>query len=1264
MEQFTIQQQPNSNRPIYIYNMSILRGGFINVRTALVTKSWADIGFDNPALITRVNLINPPLQNVPSYTPGIPSAITGIEKGKSYLIRPAADINDTTNFFDYTAPLPPASTTLIGNQINVRTAVKSLTWAELGFNSETIKRVYLIDPPTNATQSWTPNVPGPLTGIVAGKNYLISPKMDLIMPDGFFVEIPADALPITSVMLTSFDEFGYDTIPIVGATEYGAGKVLNGVLEQIKQGKNVVKTDFIHMLDEDAAKLPALNEMIAWANWFTVGNNTNFGMNNPTQIRPMLQQSTYEQIVDGTWQVAQYTMNGGTAAPRIPKALKGSGTMNDASFVRGMLKLAERGYSVGIVPVVITCNLEGNAANYQNWRGYIKFNNTNDYNLFAADYEAMIKHYIDLCYNNSIPLSTIYVGSEFEALIKADYEAADDIPYNNASNFHGTTTQGFRDSIKASFMQLLGDLGLYAKTKYPAAQITYAANWTEYNKADALWGHAGIDAVGIDWYFPLSEQHTNEPDVLGQGVLTGEHYDYVYSTYDQNQTRLSLSSKVGRLLDTKAPIANPSYLNALKAIQSYKSHLATLGINKPFIATELGVASCQGSSVLPNVFPVLDAVVGTDPTGNITSNATQMPDSHNLKSFFLKLSEFNLQIKDVIGPYGSTFEMDETHQYNGIAAIIQVMESIGITRHVIYTLDARPSAMMGAVVFNTDNGVNRDEIYTYDTPTYPLSHAINGKKAGGWPEGSLLGRITPTAGNSEQIPTSSETISYRSFVNTNLYDYEWGANGDDGNGGGFRGYKAANASTPVLNHDKQAGTVGRFCYFKTMGVLDEANPVNNVRVPARINFEAMTDDIGGGTIEVIIFGQNSDNPPQAGSEIGAMTARRTFKLTNQYQTFGWTLSPMYPQQEYVIGVFFNGMNTSGNVTARFRKNFCLILDQANMGDSFYRLRADTTTLVGNVETSWYGWSDKSAEYAVQGGGAGTTQQIAAIANRKKYVQASAYSRFKIETEATNLAVEYVRDFYNSDPKNIFPMIYIDNGKELDPTASGGLKIGNGAACNRINVVAGQEYIISGLRTGLNNGSGPSLIWLNSSGAAIGGIVNPTNIGTNSVPVYSVTPPAGAVRMALQLQKIFNTNNWKDPINDSFTAYQNCVIEKGPINTNSQLGDLVPSRTVLSYLGTERLKESGFSVFIDDVFWQYFNVEDDPTQTYAKQVQIKEFTLPPLPSGVTSRKIEIVTSGRGTYLPESPIIRRAGTYLRALYISTANSNVSIDSTPIV
>jgi lysophospholipase L1-like esterase len=1029
------------------------------------------------------------------------------------------------------------------------------------------------------------------------------------------VSVPDEnRLPIRSVMLTAFDEFGYDTQVQLATTEYGGGKALNAIYEQIKLRKLPTKTDFSWMMDEDMSLIPELNEAIMWINWFSPG------MLNPSTVQPYIQETVKDSIAASAW------MSGGKNADQvtvIPKDLKGSGSMNDMSFVRGALELQARGIKPGLVPVISTLNVNGNSSNYLNWRGYIVFDNESTYQQWAAEYENFIRYYIDLCVTHQINLGMIYVGSEFQCLLTADYRDSP-VYLNNQSAIPDDL---FRTKIKGLFINKLADIAAYAKSKFPNATITYAANWTEYNVLDDLWAKPAIDGVGIDWYFPLVEKHTNDEAALAGGIFSGEYADYYYTGYvsDDPNYKLSGTDGQGKTKLTEVPITGPGYLQRLKYILQYRDHLSSIGINKPFLATELGVASCNGSAVLPNVFPVLQASFDQNTAGNI---APTLPNTHNMKTFLQALSQFSYQVKDIIGPYGSTFEMDEEHQLTALKVISEELAKVNITKQVIYTLDARYSGMFGATIYNTET--DQDEVYTSDTAIYPLNHTINSKKAGGYFGGDLLSRILPKASTGISIPESTASLSVGSFVNTDLYDLEWKQDVP-------AGFAVVEDDGITINSQKNAAdNAGRFAYFTTLG---QRTPVL-VPVNGTLNFEAK----GEGTIEVVIF--SSSDPT-------SVQGRRTFNLKSDYRIFSWDITGLYPQLECTIGIFFNGPNTNGQASAVFKKNFALILDQADLSGLFKRYRADTINLMGNSETQWYGWNDG---YVVKDTGGNVVKTIPEEA-RKKYLQSSAYSRFKFTTNADRLVIEYVRDFYNAYPKNVYVWSQVQSGKIL--SSNGAVVSGIGAVNTYTRVVPGQTYTISGLRT-----TQPEYVWMDVNENPISAKMSLSNVGTIEHPLYQVTAPTGAARLGLLIQRFLYPNNYKDPRNDKYTVYSNVMVEPGAVGAPVHTGPPDDNSTIQNvpteyktYMGTVASKVSGLSIFVTQngtTTNQYLELEEGGD--LAKKIQMISANLP---SG--EKTVEIVHNGRGTYLPADPNIRRAGTYMRAVYLPE-NSTDSLITTP--
>jgi lysophospholipase L1-like esterase len=437
---------------------------------------------------------------------------------------------------------------------------------------------------------------------------------------------------------------------------------------------------------------------------------------------------------------------------------------------------------------------------------------------------------------------------------------------------------------------------------------------------------------------------------------------------------------------------------------------------------------------------------------------------------------------------------------------------------------------------------------------------------------------------------STASVSLGSFINADIYDSEWEQ--DPAPGFTSATYSGANIT---------GGTnKGRFVYFSTMGSV---TPMN--RVKGNVTFSAS----GTGTIEVRII--PTWNPTLVESS-------KTFTLNAAMTDYGWDFGTIYPQLEYYLAVIF-----PAGTTAQFKKNFSLSLQQGNMNGNFTRYRADLTSLIGNTETSWYGWNDQ------------------ANAARKKYIQHSAYSRMRFTTTATQILLEYVRDLYDGRVSNLFPAYQVMNG--ADWAVNGSVVSGMHAIDSAIRVTPGKVYTISGLHTYY----APTYVWFNK-GVAIAAPATMSNVspGTTANPVYSITAPAGATNLAIMVQKISDPANYYSPVNDTYFAYTNCMVQEGAVGTVTPYDGTIPSATYLNYSGHTPVRISGPAIFVNGKLYNYYAVEG------SDQAKTVQYVSAVLPTG--TKTVEVMMPGQGTYSPFDPSVRRSGTYLRAVYFPAATT----------
>lgn len=167
----------------------------------------------------------------------------------------------------------------------------------------------------------------------------------------------------------------------------------------------------------------------------------------------------------------------------------------------------------------------------------------------------------------------------------------------------------------------------------PSAKLTYAADWTEYGAdvraggqdidfpLDPLWASPSIDAIGIDFYPPLSDwrdtgdhadaksaRSASDLSYLRERLTAGEAYDWYYP------------DAAARAAQTRHPITDGAYAKPWmfrqKDLAGWWSHRHVIrrgGIetsatafmpgSKPIWLTEVGIPAVDKGANAPNVFP-------------------------------------------------------------------------------------------------------------------------------------------------------------------------------------------------------------------------------------------------------------------------------------------------------------------------------------------------------------------------------------------------------------------------------------------------------------------------------------------------------------------------------------------------------------------------------------------------------------------------------------------------------------------------------------
>jgi len=472
---------------------------------------------------------------------------------------------------------------------------------------------------------------------------------------------------------------------------------------------------------------------------------------------------------------------------------------------------------------------------------------------------------------------------------------------------------------------------------------------------------------------------------------------------------------------------------------------------------------------------------------------------------------------------------------------------------------------------------------------------------------SVMRYYIPYSGH-PALAESTAAASVGSFVNVDLSDDEWKQEAPITSIG--TPYTIAADNAGMINSALDAPVnAGRFAYFFAMG---SRTPVW-ASVDGNLTFTAT----GSGSIEVRLIS----------SYDGSTQVSHVFALTGDGQPhdYNWDFLGLYPQLEYYVGVIFNNGSVQGK--AQFKKNFSLVLRQAGLAGDFIRFRADKNSLIGNSETIWSGYND-------------SFHQV-----RKKYLQHSAYARMKFQTDATHMVIEYVRDIGDKRIVNLYPILQNVMMKDFD--ANGNIISGFNGINTATLVQPGKVYTISGLHT-----TNPQIVWFNGSTPISTPSSLGTNLGTVQDPVFKVTAPANATNMGLLVFRLTNTTNFNDPVNDNFDSFAYGMVVQGSPGDVTPDG-ILPLTNFQSYSGPVPSLISGITVYVNGSLYKYYQL--DGNDLY-KQVQ---YLVDDLPPGMKS--VEVVMPGQGALTDFSPLDKRSGNFLRAVYFSQGNSTVLPAST---
>lgn len=366
---------------------------------------------------------------------------------------------------------------------------------------------------------------------------------------------------------------GVCLIPGAGEFVYATEPVLRDIGPGQQTAENVhaerERANMLVSLDQLAADFPNLETVLLVVAWF--GDDLRCGA---CQIRPGVEIAD-KDTTPLTWRSGGVTRSGAHVVSTFEGAPAFGGTPSDDSVLQAIAELKARGYKVGLYPFLLMDVPHANVlpdpygataqAAYP-WRGRITLHPAAG-ESGSPDKTAAASAQVAAFFGEAAPgdFGASAGAPSYAGPVEWSYRR---FVLHNAklaalaggvdvfvlgSELRGLTTA--RDGA-ASYpaVDALIDLAADVRTMLSEAKLTYAADWSEYFghrpqdgsgdvffHLDPLWADANIDAVGIDWYPPLSDwragaTHLDADEAAGihdssylrSRIEAGESYDWYY----------------------------------------------------------------------------------------------------------------------------------------------------------------------------------------------------------------------------------------------------------------------------------------------------------------------------------------------------------------------------------------------------------------------------------------------------------------------------------------------------------------------------------------------------------------------------------------------------------------------------------------------------------------------------------------------------------------------------------------------------------------
>lgn len=384
--------------------------------------------------------------------------------------------------------------------------------------------------------------------------------------EGRYLEDAIDSM----VMIPGAGEFVYDTqiATKISGAEIDGQWVQQGSQVRLNMQNQTGTANALLALDQLQATCPNIEYVSVVVSWF--GDSLDAG---ECILMPGVEYQADATVSPNEWSVAGFSRGSARLITQVDGRAQYGGTPDDASLVRFVTEIRNRGLKVAFYPMIFM-DMDGKP-----WRGELTgasadvadfFTKTNGYNAFITHYMNLLDDKVD----------AFIIGSELKGLTSVSASA------------------GVYPAVDA-LMDLAADV---KATLGSSVVVTYAADWSEYHHTDGgwynldpLWASDDIDVIGIDAYFPLTNVQSSlyDIDAIKAGWEEGEGYEYYYT--DSSRTTIAA-------LTPEMAWKNIQWFWENTHTNPDLSTTDWVAESKPIWFTELGFPSVDCCTNQPNVF--------------------------------------------------------------------------------------------------------------------------------------------------------------------------------------------------------------------------------------------------------------------------------------------------------------------------------------------------------------------------------------------------------------------------------------------------------------------------------------------------------------------------------------------------------------------------------------------------------------------------------------------------------------------------------------